>query len=263
MRYADTYHKINVKDLLSQLRYDEVSGRLYRRYGKENWRILKRKEHSIPGYVFMYKGFSIAVHDAVWLIHKKEWPKDKLIAMDGDLCNTRIDNLMYQSDAVTEHGKYSLSFIDPVNMVWEVCVWHHPFFAKRNQFRNKLGAEAWAKAELRMYNRYAVPNELMAETTSESNKKIPIPGIYNFPERELYEVKVRRADGQWRYHCYTKTIEDAIESQRIGQAEIDEVWKMTETMDATNSVVTKDGRTVKRNYLIDWHIKRKEEKKNA
>lgn len=220
-RYKNFYPQIDKKFVRENFKCDADTGRIYRYYGRGGWKIVKRIDHMYPGkYLVKIKGLNVAAHDISWFLHKGDWPKEKIVALDGNLQNTRIDNLVIESSTTDRLGNYLVRALG--NGYWECKVWHHPYFYRGSSFKTEEKAKAWGEQQLLLYNQYAFPTEAAAESTSEE-RETPAKGIYDFKPRKLYTVKVRLND-EWRHFSYEKNIEDALEAQALGQQEVDEIW---------------------------------------
>jgi hypothetical protein len=219
-KYSDLYPNIDKKLFRETMRYEPETGRLWRQYKKGEWKVIKRKQHGVPGYIFIFRSVYVTAHDAVWFLHNKEWPKEKLVAVDGDLCNTEITNLMPQSETKKQIGNYSIT---PAGFGrFHVRVYDHPHFVRSTSLNSKRACEKWAKQQLNLYNRYAYPTKAAAEFTSES-KELPVKGVWFHNEHKLYEIRIN-VQGTWKHYAYCKNVEDALETQKVGQAESDEIW---------------------------------------
>ena len=218
-RYLDLYPNIDVKKFRTKLRYDADTGRLWREYRADEWRIIKRQEHRVPGYTFVFDKITVTVHDAVWFLHYGKWPTERIVAVDGDLKNTKIDNLVLESTTKEYLGNF---YVSRDGTKFKVEVRHDPYFRRINRFSNKYAAESWGKSQLLLYNKYAYATEASATYTSES-KELPIQDVWFHKQHQLYEVRVR-FNGQRKHYTYCKNLEDALEAHAKAQAEVNEIW---------------------------------------
>lgn len=219
-RYSDLYPNIDVKKFRAKLRHDPDTGRLWREYKPGEWRIIKREQHRVPGYIFHFDTYPVQAHDAVWLLHHGKWPKERIVARDGDLKNTRIDNLVLESEIKDHLGHYYV--IPDGNGRFQVVVYHDPYFRRKNVFRTHIGADAWGRSQLLLYNQYAYATT--ASATRDSNyKELPVRDVWVDAAKGVYVVKVRFNE-QRKHYGYYKNLEDALEAKIIGQAEVNEIW---------------------------------------
>jgi hypothetical protein len=177
-----------------------------------------------PGrYVCRFKGVLLEVPHIAWLLCYGDWPKEPIAALSGDLYDTHKENMVAESTTKERLGNYLIApYRDDM---WQVKVWHHPYFYRGSSFKNKYIAEKWAEKQLKLYNLYASYTEASALNTSEDDiKETPIIGVYFHKPRNLYMVKVK-VNGKFSHYSYEKNIEDAIDAQKRGQKEVDEIWQ--------------------------------------
>lgn len=231
-QYLNLYPKVNKAEVKKTFKYDEDTGRVYR-FRKE-WKICARMAmgHS-DRYMCVINYTVVQIPDIAWLLCKGDWPKEPLAALDGNMKNTRIDNLVLESSTLKQYGNMLVKPKSGRFGEWEVKVWHHPYFYRGNVFKSPTQARKWGEAQLKLYNKYAFFTEAGAQETSEE-KETPITGVYDHKPRNLYMVKVR-LNGSFKHYSYEKNIEDAIEAQLRGQAEIEEIWKSIPPQDPKNN----------------------------
>jgi hypothetical protein len=221
-KYFDLYPGLDKKYVKQIFKYDEDTGRIYRLY-RDTWKVTKRVNMHYAGrYVCHVKKVLVEIPHIAWLLLHGDWPKEPIVAVDGDLYNTHRDNLVLLSSVKKELGNY---LIKPYTAgTFQVKVWHHPYFYRGSTFKHHLTAEKWAKEQLRLYNLYANVTEASADTGLDEIKETPVLGVYYHKPRNLYMVKVR-LNGTFNHYSYEKNIEDAIEAQLRGQKEVDEIWQ--------------------------------------
>jgi hypothetical protein len=222
-QYLNLYPKVDKKLLKQKFKYDEDTGRVYRLF-RDSWRVTKRVNmHYNSRYVCQFQKELMEVQNIAWLLIYGDWPKEPIAAVDGNLMNTHKDNLVLKSSLQPQLGNY---LIKPyTDGVYQVKVWHHPYFYRGSSFKKKLSAEKWARDQLKQYNLYASATQAAAETNSKDDvKETPVLGVYYHKPRNLYMVKVRLKD-KFTHYSYEKNIEDAIEAQLRGQKEVDEIWQ--------------------------------------
>ena len=222
-KYNDLYPNVDPERVKKTFKVDDETGTLLRYYGKAGWKTLKRKLFQNKEMVAAQMNLhNVLAQDIAWLLYYDEWPKEPIIAIDGNYKNIRKENLKAESEMVEQLGNFLIRTVPNEPRVWEVKVWHHPYFYRGNRFKSKQKAEKWAADQLRIYNEYAVNTEAMT-TDIEEMIETPAIGVYIHKPRNCYMVKVR-LNGKFVHYSYEHNIEDAIEAQQRGQSEVQEVW---------------------------------------
>lgn len=91
-----------------ELGYDDGSGRVFwlrnpprgpRKAGQ-----MASKDHHTGYRSLNFRGARLQESHVVWLLTQGDWPNGRLLYKDGDITNTRIDNLVLEGSGINESG---------------------------------------------------------------------------------------------------------------------------------------------------------------
>jgi len=219
--FSNMYPDVDIRILKTKFRYEEETGKIYRYHGAGGWKVVKRSDFPDKDtLVTCFNRTNIQGHHLAWLLMYGHWPKEPIEAIDGNLKNLSRDNLVYASSLNTKRlGNY---LVRKEGKYWGVKIWHYPHLYKGTRKKHKKDAVNWAETQLNHYNLHAYITKASAQNNSEE-RETNHKGVYEFKLKNLYVVRVY-VNGKYEHYSYEKNIEDAVESQIRGQAEIDEIW---------------------------------------
>lgn len=96
--YRDNYEKIDKKEFRNKIKYDPITGDLFRRSAVyAEWKPIKRRDFG-KHISFTFNRVQVLGQDAAWFFSRGEWPKEKILFKDDNLFNLAEENLVGESE---------------------------------------------------------------------------------------------------------------------------------------------------------------------